>query len=196
MELRVGSLPQKIIPIQQNDLSRNPSCCLDKNRYVNEENFDYLKQEDFNQKDSTDDDEEIEIEENPLSFFSDDDLVPPTQLPNNFSDLVQQLVELGFPEDKAKNTLIMTYFNFDRALDLLLNNENPTRPVPYHYDEYEHSYSILQTPYAKSLNSSERENLLLIQKQYPQLDPEIIIQVFDACDKDPQLTISCINETM
>ena len=151
--------------------------------------------------------EKEQPQEKPLCSF-----LPPrggqkvNEKPSNYQQLVAYLEELGYERDLCESALAASFYNIERAAEYLMNQNIP-KDI-YHnvqtlieerdnsiYCRLDDENDLRITTFEKATTQfslSVDEQLSLSELFCLGFDKSLVIQVFEACGKDVQVTSSCL----
>ncbi|EAY06461.1 UBA/TS-N domain containing protein [Trichomonas vaginalis G3] len=107
--------------------------------------------------------------------------------PSNFRLYVQQLVEMGFEQDKVVELLRKHNYNVPKCLDILIKGVEPEeKPPEKEYDVSDLAKYNFQefSELLDDLTNLEKHNLLILLRTHFSVPPIEIIQLFISCDKN------------
>ena len=148
------------------------------------------------------------IENKPLIPF-----LPPrkghklNQKPANYQELVNNLNELGYEHSLCEEALTTAFYNVERAIEYLLNQNIP-KNVSYDVEALikernDFCAQILnynKEIHIKSIDNSKNALLLTSQDQISLshlfalgFEKSLVIQIFEACEKNEEIALYCLN---
>ena len=110
--------------------------------------------------------------------------------PKNFNELIDSLIKLGFNKEDSILALRSSSYSLDLAANFLLNEFIPELPSAPNNTNFEplSEYSKLLLKF----NQTEIEIIKKIEKLG--FDSILVMQIFEACDKNEEETLKLLNE--
>jgi hypothetical protein len=125
--------------------------------------------------------------------------LPAARDPEDFEEMVDQLVEMGFSRNQSENALRATRYRLANAIDRIFAGDFPNEagdvepPGPVENRQRRYDFGDLQ-PNFQELSEENRQALLTLMET-SHVDPQTALQVFFACEMDVE-TSAALLESM
>ena len=108
--------------------------------------------------------------------------------PPNFQDLVLHLTDMGYPKDMCEKALRVSFYNIDRAAELLVMKSDPEKkqqPAAVKHT----TQSMAEIPMPFTLEDIKNISEISKECDFPE---KTTMQVYLACDKNKKSTQKCL----
>lgn len=107
--------------------------------------------------------------------------------PENYQELLDELVSLGYEEENCKKALSSALYNLERAADFLVNGYIPENPTTAYKTDNKCKIKIEACEKENEINTEDKQKIQELAKNYHKQEIEVL-QLFIACGKNFELT--------